>query len=141
MQRSLTNITKLRLDPHPLVDRVGEEVTQKHLDKLMSAQLILKPVKIIEYVSGRGMMTNEVLKDFVLYLMAYGTVKWMDMDTLLQNKHSEELTYVKFILKKRVEVTNVKSKILRTWLERISTRIIEEYRLMKGGPPMFKLKC
>ena len=91
MQRSLTNVTKLRPDPHPLVDRVGEEVTQKHLNKLISAQLILKPVKIREYVSGRGMMTKEVLKDFLLYFLADGTVKWMEMDTLLQNKRSEEL--------------------------------------------------
>ena len=28
-----------------------------------------------------------------------------------------------------------------TWIDRISTRIREEYRLKKGGPPMFKLKC
>ena len=27
MKRNLTNVTKLRADPHPLVDRVGEEVT------------------------------------------------------------------------------------------------------------------
>ena len=27
IQRNLTNITKLISDPHPLVDRVGEEVT------------------------------------------------------------------------------------------------------------------
>ena len=35
MQRSLTNVTKVRHNPHPLVDRVGEEVTQKHLKKLI----------------------------------------------------------------------------------------------------------
>ena len=45
MQRSLTNFTKLMLNPHPLVDRVGEKVTQKHLNKLISDQLILNPVK------------------------------------------------------------------------------------------------
>ena len=83
MQRSLTNVIKLRSDPHPLVDRVGEEVTQIHLNKLISAQLILKPVKIKEYVNGRGMMTKEVLKDFLLYFMADRTVKWMDIETLL----------------------------------------------------------
>ena len=27
IQRNLTNVTKLRPNPHPLVDRVGEEVT------------------------------------------------------------------------------------------------------------------
>ena len=67
MQRNLTNVIKLRPDQHPLVDKVGEEVTQKHLNKLISTQLILKPVKIREYVGGRGMMTKEVLKDFLLY--------------------------------------------------------------------------
>ena len=36
MQRNLTNVTKLKTYPHPLVDRVGEEVTQKHLNKLIS---------------------------------------------------------------------------------------------------------
>ena len=72
--------------------------------------------------------------------MADGTVKWMDMDTLLQNKCFEELAYVRFLLEKRAEVTNGRNKILRTWLERISTKIREEYRLRKGGPPMFKLK-
>ena len=60
MQRSLTNVTKLNPDRHPLVDRIGEELTQKHLNKLISDQLILKPVKIKGYVSGRGMMTNKV---------------------------------------------------------------------------------
>ena len=84
MQRSLTNVTKLRPDPHPLVDRVREGVTQKHLNKLILAQLILKPVKLREYVSGRGMMTKKVLKYFLLYFLADGTVKWMDMDTLIQ---------------------------------------------------------
>ena len=83
MQRSLTNVTKLGPDPHPLVNRVGEEVTQKHLNKLILAQLILNPVKFREYVSERGMMTKEVLKDFLLYFLANGTIKWMDMDTLL----------------------------------------------------------
>ena len=73
--------------------------------------------------------------------MADGIVKLMDMDTLLQNKRSEELAYVRFLLEKRAEVTNGRNKILRTWLEKISSRIIEEYRIKKGGPPMFKLKC
>ena len=41
MQRNSTNVTKRRPDPHPLVDRVGEEVTQKHLNKLILAQRIL----------------------------------------------------------------------------------------------------
>ena len=50
MQRNLTNVTKLRIDPNFLVDKVGEEVTQKHLNKLISAQLILKPVKIREHI-------------------------------------------------------------------------------------------
>ena len=63
------------------------------------------------------------------------------MDTLLQNKRSEELAYVRFLLEKRAEVTNGRNKTLRTWLERISTKIREKYRLRKGGPPMFKLKC
>ena len=53
MQMNLTNVTKLRTYPHPLVDRVGEEVTQKNLNKLISAQLILKPVKIREHISGK----------------------------------------------------------------------------------------
>ena len=75
MQRGLTNVTKLRPAPYPLVDRVGEEVTQKHLSKLISAQLIQKLVKIKEYVNGRGIMTKEVLKDFLLYFLADGTVK------------------------------------------------------------------
>ena len=51
------------------------------------------------------------------------------------------LAYGRFLLEKRVEVTNVRNRILRTWLDIISTRIREEYRLRKGGPPMFKLKC
>ena len=63
------------------------------------------------------------------------------MDTLLLNKRSEELAYVRFLLEKRAEVTNVRNRILRTWIDIISTRIREEYRLRKGGPPMFKLKC
>ena len=141
MQRNLTNVTKLRPDPYPLVDRVGEEVTQKHLNKLISAQLILNLVKIREHISGKGMMTRELLKDFLLYFLANGTVKWMDMDTLLQNKRSEELAYVKFLLEKREEVANERNRILRIWLDRISTKIREKYRLKKGGPPMFKLKC
>ena len=87
------------------------------------------------------MMTNKVLKDFLLYFLADGTVKWMNMDTLLQNKRSEELAYIKFLLEKRVEFTNGRNKTLRTWLERIFTKIREEYILMKGGPPVFKLKC
>ena len=62
-------------------------------------------------------------------------------NTLLQKKRSEELAYVGFLLEKRAEVTNERNKILRTWLERISSKIREEYRLRKGGPPMFKLKC
>ena len=33
MKKNLTNITKLKAYPHPLGDRVGEEVTQKHLNK------------------------------------------------------------------------------------------------------------
>ena len=115
-------------------------MTQKHLNKLISAQLILNPIKIREYVSGRGMMTNEVLKDFLLYFLANRTLKWMDMDTLLQNKRYEELAYVRFLLEKRAEVTNARNKILRTWLDRISTRCREEYRLRKGGPTIFKLK-
>ena len=105
MPRSLTNVTKLRPGPHPLVDRVGEEVTQRHLNKLISTQLILKQFKIREYVSSRGMMTKEVLKDFLLYFLANGTVKWMDMDTLIQNKRSEELAYVRFLLENRAKVT------------------------------------
>ena len=83
MKKNLTNVTKLRADPHPLVDRVGEEVTQRHLNKLISAQLILKPVKIREHIRGKGLMTKEVLKDFLLYFLANGTLKWMDLDTLL----------------------------------------------------------
>ena len=98
-------------------------MTQKHLNKLISAELILKPVKIREYVSGGWMMTKEVLKVFLLYFMANGTVKWMDMDTLPQRKRSKELAYVKFLLKKRAEVTNGRNKILKIWLYRISTRI------------------
>ena len=86
-------------------------------------------------------MTREVLKDFLLYFLENGTVKWMDLDTLLQNKRSEELAYVKFLLEKRAEVTNGRNRIMRTWLERISTRIREEYKLRRGGPLMFKLKC
>ena len=66
-------------------------------------------------------MTKEVLKDFLLYFMVDGTVKWMDMDTLLQNKRSEELAYVRFLLEKRAEVANGRNEILRTWLKRIST--------------------
>ena len=27
------------------------------------------------------------------------------------------------------------------WLDGISTRIRDEYKLRKGGPPIFKLKC
>ena len=110
MQRNLTNITKLSSDPHLLVDRVGEEVTQNHLNKLISSQLILKPVKIKEHTKGKRMTTREVLKDFLLYFLADGTVKWMDMDTLLQNKRSDELFYVKFLLEKRTEVTDEKSR-------------------------------
>ena len=86
-------------------------------------------------------MTREVLKDFLLYFLANGTVKWMNMDTLLQNKCSEELAYVRFCLEKRAEVTNGKNRIFRAWLDKISTRIREEYRLRRGGHPMFKLKC
>ena len=85
MQRNLTNVTKLMTYPHPLVDIVGEEVTQKHLNKLKSAQLILNPVKIKKHIRGRGLMTREVLKDFLLYFLVNGIVKWMDLDTLLQN--------------------------------------------------------
>ena len=140
-QRNLTNVIKLRTDPHPLVDRVGEEVTQKHLNKLILAQLILKPVKIREHISGKGLMTREVLKYFMLYFFTNKRVKWMDMDTLLQNKHSEELAYVKLLLEKRAEVTNKRNRILRAWLDRISTKIREEYKLRKGGPHMLKLKC
>ena len=136
MQRNLTNVTKLRPDSHPLVNRVGEEVTQNHLKNLISAQLILKPVKIREHISGRGLMTREVLKDFLLYFLADGTIKWMNMDTLLQNKRSEELDYVNFLLDKRAEVINERNRIRRTWLDRISTRVREEYKLRKGGPPM-----
>ena len=83
LQRCLTNVTKHMPDPYPLVDRVGEEVTQKHFNKIKSTQLILKPVKIREYVSDRGIMTKEVLNDFMLYFLPNGTIKWMDMDTLL----------------------------------------------------------
>ena len=86
-------------------------------------------------------MTKKALKDFLLFFLANGTLKWMDIDTLLQNKHSEKLAYFRFLLEKREEVINVRNRILRTWIDRISTRIREEYRLRKGGPPMFKLKC
>ena len=58
-------------------------------------------------------MTREVLKDHLLYFLANGTVKWMDLDILLQNKHSEELAYVKFLLERRAEVTNGWNKYLR----------------------------
>ena len=141
MQRNLTNITKRSSDPHPLVDRVGEEVTQKHLNKLISAQLILKPVKSKDHTKGKGLMTREVLKDFLLYFLDDGTVKWMDMDTLMQNKHYEEMAYVKFLLKKIASVTNNKSRVLRTWLDRIFTRIREEFKVRRGGPSVFRLKC
>ena len=86
-------------------------------------------------------MIREVLKDFLLYFLDDGTVKWMDMDTLLQNKRSEDLAYVKFLLEKRADVTDEKCRVLKTWLDRISTRIREEYKLRKGGPPIFILKC
>ena len=112
MKKNLTNVMKLRADPHPLVDRVGEEVTQRHLKKLISSQMILKPVKIREHIRGKGLMTKEVLKDFLLYFLENGTVKWMDLDTLLQNKRSEELAYVKFFLEKRAEVKNGRNIIL-----------------------------
>ena len=64
----------------------------------------------------------------------------MDFDTLLQNKRYEELVYVKFLLEKRAEVINGWNKYLRVWLDGISTRIRDEYKLKKGGPPIFKLK-
>ena len=116
-------------------------MTQKHLNKIILSQLILKPVKIREHISGRGLMTREVLRDNLIYFFANGKVKWMDIDTLLQNKHFEEMTYVEFLMEKRAEVINERNIILRTWPNRISTRIREKYRLRKGGPPMFKLKC
>ena len=116
-------------------------MTHKHLNKLISKHLILKPVKIKELTKSKGLMTREVLKDFLLYFLADGIVKWMNIDTLLQNKRSEELAYVKFLLEKIAEVTDKNSRVLRTWLDRISTRIKEEYKLRKGGPPMFRLKC
>ena len=62
-------------------------------------------------------------------------VKWMDLDTLLQNKCSEELSYVQFLLEKSAEVTNERNRIIRTWLDRISTKMREEYKLRRGGPP------
>ena len=86
-------------------------------------------------------MTREVLKDFLLYFLVNGIVKWMDLDTLLHNKCSEELAYVKFFLEKRAKVTNGWNRLLMTWLDIISTRIREEYRFGRGGPAMFKLKC
>ena len=81
---------------------------------------------------AKGLMTSEVLKDFLLYFLPNRTGKWMDLDTLLQNKGSKELTYVTFLLEKRAEVTNGRNKILRTWLDRISTRIRKEYKLRRG---------
>ena len=76
----------------------------------------------------------------MLYFLENGIVKWMDLDTLLQNKRSEELAYAKFLLEKRAEVTNGRNRILKTWIDRISTRIREEYKIRRGGPHMFKLK-
>ena len=65
----------------------------------------------------------------------------MDLESLLQNKKYEELTYVKFLLERRAEVTNSCNKYLRRWLDEISTRIKDQYKLRKGVPPTFKLKA
>ena len=46
-------------------------------------------------------MTKEVLKDHLIYFLANRTVKWMDLDTLLQNKQSEEWAYVQLLLEKK----------------------------------------
>ena len=83
MKRNIINITKLSVDPHLLVDKVGEEVTKRHLNKLISAQLVLKPIKIKEHIIGKGLMKKEVMSNHLLYFLENRIVKWMDMDTQL----------------------------------------------------------
>ena len=46
-----------------------------------------------------------------------------------------------FFWRKEQKLPNEKSRVLRTWLDKISTRIREKYKLRNGGHPMFRLKC
>lgn len=88
-----------------------------------------------------GNVTKEEFSDHILYFFGNGTVKWMDLHTLLHYKNEEELAYVRFLLLNRAEVTQKWRNQMRIWIEYIEQHINDLYKIRSGSVPPFKLMC
>ncbi|KAL6498282.1 hypothetical protein OROGR_028679 [Orobanche gracilis] len=98
-------------DPALLVDKLGEELSQKHLDKLISVHLII------------DMHDGPKPKQKMLYFLEYGKVyKITEHDLLV--KSWKEREYVLFLLKEE----NV---VFKRWRARIKASIAEQKRNLK----------
>jgi hypothetical protein len=134
-----TDITKLKADPHSLLDKFGEKMTQKHLNRLISAQLVHRVKTYQEYDSERGLVEKEEKEVFLIYFLSGGRVRWMDLSTFLYYKREEELAYVRFLLHKRAEVTQNYNAFLMHWTDEIDKSLKKLYGMKKEDVPPFKL--
>lgn len=62
------------------------------LDSLVQKQVFEKEV------SGQDMVSQPVNKEYLLYFSKTRTVKWMDVQTLLEYKKEEELNFVSSLI-------------------------------------------
>ncbi|MGI4673443.1 hypothetical protein ACR2XN_28670 [Klebsiella pneumoniae] len=94
-------------------------MTQKHLNKLISAQLVHK----INFNPGKKDGKLDADNEYLLYFLSDGNVRWMDLNTLLYHKKEAELAYVNFIINKRAEVSQEWNAATRRWTTEIDRRL------------------
>lgn len=82
MIKKMVGPLKLQTDPHSLVDKVGDKVTQKDLNKIISAQLIHNVNFFNNYSPRKGVVRREEKTENLLYFMFNGKVRSKDLDSL-----------------------------------------------------------
>ena len=135
--KKTNEVVKHKVAPHRLTDKVGETVTQYHLNRLWSAQPVLQTSAHREYQRRKGVTETKVTETYLVYFLTSRSIKWMDLDTFIYHKREKEFTYVKFLLEKRAEVTQGWNPMLREWLDKIEVQIDDIYKRMynKKIPP------
>lgn len=139
MSKKTTDVTKLKANPHSLLDRFGEKMTQKHPNKLISTHFVHKVKAYQEYDPRKGLVDKEETIVFLVYFLYDGRVRWMNLSTFLYYKREEELAYVRFLLHKIVEVTQNYNASLIHWPGEIDKLMKKLYGAEKMDVPHFKL--
>lgn len=75
---------KLEADPHTLLDKIGEKMTQKHLNKLLSSHIIYKVKINKQYSPEKELIAKEEKTEYLMYFFnCVGRVKWMELNLFL----------------------------------------------------------